>query len=342
MSVATESERVPGTAAAHDGRVHTGRLDGFPNAPVMVQPAEAGVGLADWAGENRPWLEDALHQAGAVLFRGFGMDDVDEFQRVMLSASGELLPYTYRSSPRTQVKGNVYTSTEYPADQQIPFHTEMSYTNTWPMRIGFLSLVVAATQGETPIADSRRVYERIPADVRDRFERLGVMYVRNYTPWMDLPWQNVFQVETREEVEEFCRAAGIQTEWIDDEHLRTRQVCQGVAMHPATGEKVWMNQAHLFHVTSQDPEVVEMLLEEFGEENLPRNTYFGDGSPIGAAELDAIRAAYAAEALVFPWETGDVLLLDNMLMAHSRSPFTGERRVVVGMAQSHDSGWDQG
>ena len=338
MSVAKEAEQLTGTAPAHDGRVETGRLDGFPAAPVVVRPA-ADVALADWAGENRPWLEQTLHQAGAVLFRGFGLDDVDEFQRFMLSASGELLPYTYRSSPRTQVKGNVYTSTEYPADQVIPFHTEMSYTSTWPMRIGFLSLIVAATGGETPIADSRRVYERIPAEIRDRFERLGVMYVRNYTPWMDLPWQNVFQAETREEVDAFCRETEIEAEWIDDDHLRTRQVCQGVAVHPATGEKVWMNQAHLFHVTGQDPEVVEVLLEEFGEENLPRNTYYGDGSPIDSSVFEAIRQAYDAEALVFPWEKGDVLLLDNMLMAHGRSPFTGSRRVVVGMALPHTSGW---
>jgi alpha-ketoglutarate-dependent taurine dioxygenase len=210
------------------------------------------------------------------------------------------------------------------------------------MKIGFLSLVVADTGGETPIADSRRVYQRLPADVRDRFERLGVMYVRNYTPWMDLPWQDVFQAETPEQVDEFCRSTGIEAEWVEDDHLRTRQVCQGVAAHPVTGEKVWMNQAHLFNVSSLDPEVVEMLLEEYGEENLPRNTYYGDGSPIGAEAFDAIREAYEAEALVFPWQTGDVLLLDNMLMAHARTPFTGARRVVVGMARQHGSGWGQG
>jgi alpha-ketoglutarate-dependent taurine dioxygenase len=338
MSIVTEAVQEFGTTPAHDDRVETGRLDGYPEAPVVVTPTVPGVVLADWAGENRPWIEAALHDAGGILFRGFGMDDVDEFGRFMLEASGELLPYTFRSSPRTQVKGNVFTSTEYPAEQFIPFHTEMSYTTTWPMRIGFLSLIVAETQGETPIADSRRVYARIPAGIREKFERLGVMYVRNYTPWMDLPWQNVFQTEDREQVNEFCRENGIQAEWVDEDHLRTRQVCQGVSVHPATGEKVWMNQAHLFNVLAQDPEVVEMLMED-GEENLPRNTYFGDGSPITAEELQAIRDAYDAEALVFPWEKGDVLLLDNMLMAHARSPFTGARRVVVGMAQTHTSDW---
>lgn len=341
MSVADQAVHDPATAPAHDDRVQTSRLDGFPAAPVVVRPTHPGLVLADWAGENRAWLEHTLHQAGGILFRGFGMDDVDEFQRFMQATAGDLLPYTYRSSPRTQVKGNVYTSTEYPANERIPFHTEMSYTNTWPMKIGFLSLIVAQTGGETPIADSRRVYDRIPADIRDRFERLGVMYVRNYTPWMDLPWQNVFQAETRAEVDEFCRATGIQAEWISNDHLRTRQVCQGVATHPVTGEKVWMNQAHLFHVTTQDPEVVEVLLEEFGEESLPRNTYYGDGTPIDGEVFDAIREAYDAEALIFPWETGDVLLLDNMLMAHARSPFTGARKVVVGMAESHGSGWGQ-
>lgn len=336
MSIMNEVEQELG--AAHDDRVETGRLEGYPEAPVVVTPTVPGVVLADWAGENRPWIEAALHDAGAILFRGFGMDDVDEFGRFMLEASGELLPYTFRSSPRTQVKGNVFTSTEYPMEQFIPFHTEMSYTSNWPMRIGFLSLIVAETQGETPIADSRGVYARIPAAIREKFERLGVMYVRNYTPWMDLPWQNVFQTDDREQVNEFCRENGIQAEWVDEDHLRTRQVCQGVSVHPATGEKVWMNQAHLFNVLAQDPEVVEMLMED-GEENLPRNTYFGDGSPITAEELQAIRDAYDAEALVFPWEKGDVLLLDNMLMAHARSPFTGARRVVVGMAQTHTSDW---
>ena len=322
-------------ATTPDSRVHTGRLDGFPDAPVVLTPAEPGLVLADFAGETRPWLQEMLHDAGAILFRGFDVEGLDGFGRFMLSASGELLPYTYRSSPRTKVQGNIYTSTEYPPDQRIPFHTEMSYTNTWPMKIGFMSVIVAATGGETPIADSRRVYDRIPVHIRQRFEDLGVMYVRNYTPWMDLSWQTVFQTDSRDEVNRFCEDAGIEAEWVSDDHLRTRQVCQGVATHPVTGEKVWMNQAHLFHVTGLDPEVVEMMLEEFGEENLPRNTYYGDGSPIEPNDFEAIREAYDAEALVFPWEKDDVLLLDNMLMAHARSPFTGERKVVVGMAEAY-------
>jgi alpha-ketoglutarate-dependent taurine dioxygenase len=322
-------------SAAHDGRVVTGQLEGLPHAPRVVRPGAPGMDLVAWAGANRPFIEATLRGPGAILFRGWGMDDVDEFQRLVQAVSGDLLEYTYRSSPRTQVKGNVYTSTEYPAHQSIPFHTEMSYTSAWPMKIAFLSLVVAETGGETPIADSRAVYRAVDPAVRDRFERLGVMYVRNYTPYMDLPWQTVFQAQTREEVDAFCRQAGIEAEWVSDDHLRTRQVCQGVATHPATGEKVWMNQAHLFHVTAMGEEEAEMLVDDLGEENVPRNTYYGDGSPIDPADFRSVLDAYESAAIRFPWETGDVLLLDNMLMAHARGPFTGARRVVVGMSEPY-------
>jgi ribulose-5-phosphate 4-epimerase/fuculose-1-phosphate aldolase len=39
---------------------------------------------------------------------------------------------------------------------------------------------------------------------------------------------------------------------------------------------------------------------------------------------------------MFPWESGDVLLLDNMRFAHSRKPFTGSRKVLVAMSDPID------
>ncbi len=110
-------------------------------------------------------------------------------------------------------------------------------------------------------------------------------------------------------------------------------MCQAVATHPQTGERVWFNQAHLFHVSTLPPDIRQALVSVLGEENLPRQAYYGDGSPIAAADLDAIRAAYWQETVVFPWQQGDILLLDNMLTAHGRRPFAGSRQVVVGIAE---------
>ncbi len=130
------------------------------------------------------------------------------------------------------------------------------------------------------MADSRRVFERISPATRSRFADKKVMYVRNYGEGIDLPWEEVFQTTDKSAVEEYCRSHNIAFEWKGDNRLKTSQVCQGVATHPVTGEMVWFNQAHLFHVSSLLPSVREVLLREFTEEELPRNTYYGDGSPI--------------------------------------------------------------
>lgn len=322
-------------SVSQESLVTTTQLHDRSTLPMVVTPTVAGLNLTTWATNNHAQIEDMVLKHGGVLFRGFGVRSSEELEQFVSAMSPQLLEYTYRSTPRSQVVGKIYTSTEYPADQSIPFHNEMSYTSTWPMKIWFCCLKASEQGGETPIADSRRVFESLDPRIRQRFIDKRVMYVRNYGAGLDLSWQNVFQTDSRSEVEAFCRSAGIDFEWKGTDGLRTRQVCQSVARHPKTGEQVWFNQAHLFHVSSLPPMVRDMLLSEFREEDLPRNTYYGDGTPIEPETLDAIRAAYDEHAVLFPWQEGDVLMLDNMLVAHARSPFVGTRKVVVGMAESY-------
>jgi len=301
--------------------------------PLVVQPAVKDVNLIVWIGENRSLLEKELLTHGAVLFRNFHIGSAAEFERTAMAFSPHLLEYGERSTPRSTVIGNVYTSTEYPADQHITLHNEHSYSNTWPMKLWFFCSKPAESGGETPIADSRKVFTRIAPEIRERFIQKRVMYVRNYGTSLDLPWQNVFQTDNPSEVESYCRGAGIHFEWLGGTELRTRQVCQAVAVHPRTGETVWFNQAHLFHVSNLESSVQESLLAVFKEEGLSRNAYYGDGTRIERSVLDEIRAAYQASTVTFPWQKDDLLMLDNMLVAHGRRPYTGERKTLVAMAE---------
>ena len=306
--------------------------------PLLMRPAIEGVHLVDWVERNRSVIETHLLKHGGILFRGFSIQSAAEFEQFSTAFSRELLEYTYRSTPRSKERGNIYTSTEYPADQVIPLHNENAYTSTWPMKIWFFCVTAAQQGGETPIADSRNVFERIDPEIRERFIQKKVKYVRNYSEGLDLPWQTVFQTTSKLVVEEYCRSAGIEFEWKSSEHLRTSQVCQAVARHPQTGEMTWFNQAHLFHVSSLPLEARETLLSMCSEEDLPRNAYYGDGSPLEAAVLDEIREIYRQEAVLFPWQEGDILMLDNMLIAHGRSAFVGPRKILVSMAEPFGNG----
>jgi alpha-ketoglutarate-dependent taurine dioxygenase len=205
------------------------------------------------------------------------------------------------------------------------------------MRIFFFALVPPEKGGETPIVDSRKVYQSIPPDVRDRFEEKGVMYMRNYGTGIDLSWQEAFQTSEKSQVEEYCRQAPVDWEWLDGDRLRTRQTRPAVARHPDTGELLWFNQAHLFHVSNLEADVRSSMREVFGEQDLPRNAYFGDGTPIPDSDLDAVRAAYHANEVAFPWQKGDVLMLDNMFVAHGRNPYKGARRILAALSQPFNS-----
>jgi alpha-ketoglutarate-dependent taurine dioxygenase len=295
------------------------------------------VDLIEWATANTDFIERYLERNGAILFRNFNLSSVEQFEELIEAVSGPLLDYSYRSTPRHVTNGRIYSSTEYPAHQSIPLHNENSYTRNWPMKLSFFAQQLPDKGGETPIADSRKICEAMPAAIRECFVRKGLMYVRNYGTGLDLRWQEVFQTSSKAVVEDYCRKAQVEFEWSGENQLRTRHRSQVLGRHPRTGEAVWFNQAHLFHVSRLAAEVRDWLLAAFGEQNLPRNVYFADGSEIDPAMLDEIVRVCDEQSIVFPWHEGDVLMLDNMLTAHGRKPFIGKRKVVVGISESYQA-----
>ena len=299
--------------------------------PLVVEPNADEVDVIEWAAGNRALVARHLLAHAGLLLRGFGVDSEEAFRRLLDALGLRLMRYAEGATPRTQLPGLVYTSTEYPPDQRIALHNELTYVTRWPGRILFCCAEPAESGGQTPIADARRVLGRLSPALVGEFRRRGWMLVRNFGEGLSLPWRRSFHAETREEVEGYCRGARVEWEWVGEGGLRTRQVRPAVVRHPGTGEEVWFNHVAFWHESSLEAGVRAALRRVFAEEELPYNTYYGDGGRIPEEVVEEIREAYRAEAVEFVWERGDVLVLDNMLAAHGRREFGGRRRVLAAM-----------
>lgn len=320
------------------GLVTTGHLNEGDSAPLLISPNADDVDLEKWISARRQFVETSLLRHGVILFRGFDVKSVAGFEKCARAMSPELFA-GYGDLPPDRGGGDAtYESTPYPAAQTILFHNEASHTHRWPMKQWFYCVEPAAEGGETPTVDCREVYRRLDREVVERFGRKRLMYVRNFTGGLDVSWQEFFKTTDRAAVEGYCRKDGVDFEWKGEDGLRTRQVRPGVAEHPKTGEQVFFNQVQLHHASCAPPSLRESMLALFGEEGLPRNVYYGDGSPIEDSVVDEIRDVYWRASAAFAWRAGDILLLDNMLTAHARNPYAGPRRIVVAMAEMMTQG----
>jgi alpha-ketoglutarate-dependent taurine dioxygenase len=312
--------------------VKTSTLASGQALPLVVEPAVAGVDLADWAANNREFLDTRLLKHGAILFRGFGLDSIIAFERVCLALCPQLFS-EYGDLPREGMSDKVYASTPYPPDKPILFHNESSHLPSWPRKQFFMCVQAAQQGGETPILDCREVYRSLDPDIRDRFAEKGLLSVRNFVPGIDVAWQEFFHTSDKAVVEESCRKEDMSCEWKPGDGLRIAQRSRAVLQHPLTREMVFFNQIQLHHPYCLGLEVRASLRSLFNEEDLPRNVYYGDGTAIEDEVMEKIGTLYWKLAVAFPWQEGDLIMIENMLVAHARNPFVGPRKIVVAMGE---------
>lgn len=308
--------------------------------PLVIEAQEADCDLNAWVADKKDKLNAMKNHFGALLFRGFAIDSVAEFEDFVALTSSKPLPYKERSSPRDQVSGNVYTSTSHRADQEIFLHTEQSYNLNFPQNIYFYCQLPAQTGGQTPLADTRKILNRLPADLVNRLHDNGYQYKRNFIPSMYLNWNDVFQTDSRETVEQYCQDNQIHVQWDNGmAELTTTQTRQVLAKHPQTEQLCWFNHCVFFNVKTLAEDTRETLLSLFEQEELPNQTFYGDGSYLEEDVVELLINAYEAEKVTFDWQQNDVLMVDNMLVAHGREPFEGDRKVVTAMSEPRS--WSQ-
>ncbi|WP_283097265.1 TauD/TfdA family dioxygenase [Frankia umida] len=296
--------------------------------------AGAGV-VADHLHRHHRDLRARLVSAGALLLRGFDVGGADGLAAAIRALSGEPLTYTEQSSPRSVISGGIYTSTEYPPAATIPLHNEMSYQAVWPRTLFFHCVTPPDTLGATPLASVHAVHELVDPDVRAEFVRRRWLVARNYGADIGLRWNTAFGTDSRAEVERFCAAGGLRARWTgpDGEGLATTAVRDAVHHHPVTGLPLWFNHVVIFHESSLPAEIREVLRESYGPDGFPNNAFYGDGGVIPDDVVAHLRQCYRRATVRFDYQPDDLLIVDNMAVAHGREPFTGPRRVAVGMAE---------
>lgn len=309
--------------------VHTSFFENQLQFPLVVKPTISGLNLYNWIEENRDKFNTDLHKYGAILCRGFKINTVEKFQHLMTIFPNDLLEYKMRSSPRYSLANNVYVSTTYPKDQSINMHSESSYAPNHPERIVFCCITAAAAQGETPIADNRILLSHLSDTTKKKFLEKGVQYRRNLSGFLGLNWQEVFQTSDKTLVEAECKESGMNFEWVNEDTLILTWTKKAIWTHPITNEEIWFNHGLFFNKYMQD----ESVLNSVNSYNdLPNDTFFGDGTEISKEEIEEIKTAYEKATIAFPWEKGDVLFLDNMLFSHGRRPYEGERKIIVSIS----------
>jgi alpha-ketoglutarate-dependent taurine dioxygenase len=303
--------------------------DVFPLALRCEAPDLAAA--TAWAAENRADLLAKAARHGAVLFRGFPLATAEDFDAFVAAFGLPNFPYyeSLSNAVRVNKTPRVFTANEAPPSVSIFLHHEMAQTPVYPSRLFFFCEQPAATGGATPVCRSdvlwERLKERCPAFARD-CEAKGLRYSHvmpaadDAQSGMGRSWQSTLRATTRDEAETRLRELGYSWEWLPDGGVRATTPVLPAVRPLGDGRTAFFNQLIAASQGWKD-----------ARNDPSKAVTYGDGSPLDRDA--ALAAADLGEHLSFdvPWETGDVVLVDNFVTMHGRRTFTGTRKVLASL-----------
>ncbi|PVH95663.1 Clavaminate synthase-like protein [Periconia macrospinosa] len=293
-------------------------------------------------------LQALLHQhGGAILFRGLPISTPEEYSNIA-HAFGLLAHEEVGRPPiRTVLARNVKTANEGPPELPIWPHNEYGWSTHNPAWLTFSCLDVAESGGATPLISSVGLAQRLEREAPEFFKRLlekGVKYVYRYGREQveSTTGASVFaaygqrvvdgddEETVRGKIEEEVRRHSNLFEWHDDGSLSVTHIVPIIRKHLDTGRTTWFgNLTSAYgrarhHGATQPP-----FLGDDGSYHPP--PLYGDGTQISTDDLElALTIAEDMQVDVY-WQRGDVVLLDNYTVMHSRRPWTGKRTVLAAL-----------
>ncbi|AKT36742.1 TauD/TfdA family dioxygenase [Chondromyces crocatus] len=197
---------------------------------------------------------------------------------------------------------------------------------------------IAEAEGESGVGLSARV---------QRFKR-------KLDPWQLKSWDEIFGTTDRAEVEAKCSVEGFRPTWLHGGGLRLTSEHDAARAHPETGERAWFNHVQVFHLSTAVSEYRRLFARQRApwllgmwqvsrvlsaaqrrlrrSDELTMHCTHRDGGEIAEADLEHVRDVIWSNLVVFPWRKGDVVAIDNAVVAHGRMPYRGPREVLVAWA----------
>jgi alpha-ketoglutarate-dependent taurine dioxygenase len=318
--------------------------------PLIIQSSQLNLSKENFfylLSSQKSLIKQQLSKYGGILFRGFPLQTANDFAAAIRHLGlGDFVDYIGGDSPRNKINEGVYTSTEAPPSVKIPLHNELSFVKYYPKNIYFFCEIPPQAKGETIIADARKVLEAIDPDVKQRFIDKGLRYISCYyyksriMDWLNKiqpshkTWIQVFETDSKQEVEYKCQKHEFEYQWTKNDWLQISQVRPAVMAHPETGEKVWFNQAHLYDFNPKllgTWRYVGARLFYCRNHTKLHQIFYADHTSIPRTDLYHVLDVLDAQTIAFPWQKGDLLVLDNVLAMHGRATFQGKRRILTAM-----------
>jgi len=336
--------------------------------PIVVRPKnpeeKSVAALQNYVMEHYEELEKIRLEKGAILFRGFDVKTAQDFEDVAVKVHPKLVEIFVGLNNRKRRGKYVFTSTEVPKYVSLSQHAELAYMPNRPSRIFFCCLKAPPLGGETPICDMQKVTEQLRKthpNVIKKFKTHGLRYHLNYSdpknrlrhPAEVKTWPEIYGTDDKKKVEESTAKDNIECRW-DGNKLTLVTQYPALHTHPDTGVDIWSNTGMAFYPRLYLYEHWKtamiggllyfwiiyffwVLLEVFirrpflSDNKCPLYITYGNGNNIETNDMKAVSDAVWDHIVIFKWQEGDILFLDNNRVSHGRNPFLGGREIIVSL-----------
>jgi alpha-ketoglutarate-dependent taurine dioxygenase len=268
---------------------------------------------------------------GAVLIRGLADLSPARCQQVLAGVcGGRWYLGDQVQTARKQLAENIYTASVYDQAFEIPLHHEGIQKKPFPGILYFACELPATSGGATRLVQVRHVVSSLSEFAKDRLWECGIVYKQAYGFAGCREWASAFKIDSRSELEGFFRSHNMHWEWHSGDRLSVTYRRPAFMRHPADGAVSLTNNAIHYVINGSPSDLLSRPATETSPP--PADVAIGDHSTT-ARILTELDAAYQASTYRIQWSAGDLLVVDNILVAHGRDSFKGDRKLHF--ASSH-------